>query len=109
MKQKQLALRLKGLYYRASGSPLEVDLSRKYGIVRRVREFHQARDLPGLPDAELGGLYVIGTNRHESLRVNRQLRGRAALPVFRAVPKEAVERHLDRISLDTGRSLYIII
>jgi preprotein translocase subunit SecA len=26
---------------------------------------------------ELGGLYVIGTNRHESLRVDRQLRGRA--------------------------------
>jgi preprotein translocase subunit SecA len=25
----------------------------------------------------LGGLYVIGTNRHESLRVDRQLRGRA--------------------------------
>jgi preprotein translocase subunit SecA len=27
--------------------------------------------------AALGGLYVIGTNRHESLRVDRQLRGRA--------------------------------
>jgi preprotein translocase subunit SecA len=27
--------------------------------------------------AELGGLYVIGTNRHESRRVDRQLRGRA--------------------------------
>jgi len=27
--------------------------------------------------ADLGGLYVIGTNRHESLRVDRQLRGRA--------------------------------
>jgi len=26
---------------------------------------------------ELGGLYVIGTNRHESLRVDQQLRGRA--------------------------------
>jgi preprotein translocase subunit SecA len=26
---------------------------------------------------ELGGLYVIGTNRHESLRVDHQLRGRA--------------------------------
>jgi preprotein translocase subunit SecA len=26
---------------------------------------------------ELGGLYVIGTNRHESLRIDRQLRGRA--------------------------------
>jgi len=25
----------------------------------------------------LGGLYVIGTNRHESLRIDRQLRGRA--------------------------------
>ena len=27
--------------------------------------------------AELGGLYVIGTNRHESIRIDRQLRGRA--------------------------------
>ncbi len=26
---------------------------------------------------ELGGLHVIGTNRHESLRIDRQLRGRA--------------------------------
>lgn len=26
---------------------------------------------------ELGGLYVIGTNRHESLRIDQQLRGRA--------------------------------
>ncbi len=30
---------------------------------------------PGL--AELGGLYVIGTNRHESRRIDNQLRGRA--------------------------------
>jgi len=27
--------------------------------------------------ASLGGLYVIGTNRHESLRIDQQLRGRA--------------------------------
>jgi preprotein translocase subunit SecA len=27
--------------------------------------------------AALGGLYVIGTNRHESLRIDRQLRGRS--------------------------------
>jgi preprotein translocase subunit SecA len=27
--------------------------------------------------AALGGLYVVGTNRHESLRIDRQLRGRA--------------------------------
>jgi preprotein translocase subunit SecA len=27
--------------------------------------------------AELGGLYVIGTNRHESVRIDNQLRGRA--------------------------------
>jgi len=29
------------------------------------------------PVVALGGLYVIGTNRHESLRIDRQLRGRA--------------------------------
>jgi preprotein translocase subunit SecA len=27
--------------------------------------------------ASLGGLYVVGTNRHESVRIDRQLRGRA--------------------------------
>ena len=27
--------------------------------------------------AELGGLYVIGTNKHESRRIDNQLRGRA--------------------------------
>ncbi len=31
---------------------------------------------PGVP--ELGGLYVIGTERHESRRIDRQLRGRCA-------------------------------
>lgn len=39
-------------------------------------------DAPGAQDesdsvAALGGLYVIGTNRHESLRIDNQLRGRA--------------------------------
>ena len=32
---------------------------------------------PGSNPGELGGLYVIGTNRHESRRVDQQLRGRA--------------------------------
>jgi preprotein translocase subunit SecA len=32
---------------------------------------------PGPGVAELGGLYVIGTNRHESRRIDNQLRGRA--------------------------------
>jgi preprotein translocase subunit SecA len=31
----------------------------------------------GVGVAELGGLHVIGTNRHESSRIDRQLRGRA--------------------------------
>src|SRR5205823_4181232 len=31
---------------------------------------------PGVP--ELGGLYVLGTERHESRRIDRQLRGRCA-------------------------------
>ena len=35
-------------------------------------------DIPlGKGVAELGGLYVIGTNRHESRRIDNQLRGRA--------------------------------
>ncbi len=36
-------------------------------------------DIPlgGLPVRELGGLYVIGTNKHEARRIDNQLRGRA--------------------------------
>ncbi|MEN6310565.1 MAG: accessory Sec system translocase SecA2 [Acidobacteriota bacterium] len=48
----------------------------------------------------LGGLYVIGTNRHESLRIDRQLRGRAgrqgdpgASRFFISLEDEIFERH----------------
>jgi preprotein translocase subunit SecA len=48
----------------------------------------------------LGGLYVIGTNRHESLRIDQQLRGRAgrqgdpgASRFFISLGDEIFERH----------------
>jgi preprotein translocase subunit SecA len=48
----------------------------------------------------LGGLYVIGTNRHESLRIDRQLRGRAGRQgdpggsrFFISLEDEMFERH----------------
>lgn len=48
----------------------------------------------------LGGLYVIGTNRHESLRIDRQLRGRAGRQgdpgtsrFFISLEDEIFERH----------------
>ena len=58
------------------------------GIVAHAGEFGavtistnmagRGTDIPlGKGVAELGGLYVIGTNRHESRRIDNQLRGRA--------------------------------
>ena len=50
--------------------------------------------------AGLGGLYVIGTNRHESRRIDRQLRGRAGRQgdpgssrLFISLEDEIFERH----------------
>jgi preprotein translocase subunit SecA len=61
---------------------------REAGIIARAGELGavtistnmagRGTDIPlGKGVAELGGLYVIGTNRHESRRIDNQLRGRA--------------------------------
>ena len=54
-------------------------------VIQKLREVYQAiiKDYEVLTDAEhdevisIGGLHVIGTERHESRRVDNQLRGRA--------------------------------
>jgi preprotein translocase subunit SecA len=67
--------------------------------------------------AELGGLYVIGTNRHESRRIDNQLRGRAGrrdfwrfggFDPFREYIKRVdalFQELLDAIDLETTRCL----
>ncbi|MCK7460859.1 MAG: hypothetical protein MZU84_01675 [Sphingobacterium sp.] len=62
-----------------AGAPGRGDHLDQHG---RPRHGHQARRARtrrerGQTVAALGGLYVIGTNRHESLRIDGQLRGRA--------------------------------
>jgi preprotein translocase subunit SecA len=42
-----------------------------------VREYTQVCEAEGNKVRELGGLYVLGTERHESRRIDNQLRGRA--------------------------------
>ena len=42
-----------------------------------VREFTQVCEAEGAKVRELGGLHVLGTERHESRRIDNQLRGRA--------------------------------
>ena len=42
-----------------------------------VTEPRQTTDAEGKPVTEMGGLHIIGSERHESRRIDRQLRGRA--------------------------------
>ncbi len=44
---------------------------------RGVTEPRQTTDAEGKPITEMGGLHIIGSERHESRRIDRQLRGRA--------------------------------
>ncbi|MCK7461680.1 MAG: hypothetical protein MZU84_06270 [Sphingobacterium sp.] len=64
-----------------AGAPGRGDHLDQHG---RPRHGHQARRAGRATSATavaaLGGLYVIGTNRHESLRIDDQLRGRAGPP-----------------------------
>ena len=69
---------------------------------------------------EAGGLAIVGTERHESRRVDRQLRGRAGRqgdpgssqffvsfedPLMRLYPSERIIRMMDRMGMKEGESL----
>jgi preprotein translocase subunit SecA len=58
----------------AEGSSPEDDPQRFEDLIRKYRE--QCND-EGEKVRQLGGLYVLGTERHESRRIDNQLRGRA--------------------------------
>ncbi len=58
----------------ASGSTPEAE-PEQYAVL--VKQFKEQCDEEGATVRELGGLYVLGTERHESRRIDNQLRGRA--------------------------------
>ncbi len=58
-------------------APQEVlDLRKQY--VEYLNNFKKETDVEHAKVMELGGLHIIGTERHESRRIDNQLRGRAA-------------------------------
>ncbi|AFY78414.1 preprotein translocase, SecA subunit [Pleurocapsa sp. PCC 7327] len=56
--------------------PVIQKLREAYKLIRREYEEYTSREHDEV--VELGGLHVIGTERHESRRIDNQLRGRAA-------------------------------
>ena len=69
----------------------------------------------------LGGLYIIGSERHESRRIDNQLRGRAGRqgdpgtsrfyislddPLMRLFAKEGMKELLGRLGMNTGEALH---
>jgi preprotein translocase subunit SecA len=55
---------------------LAQDIVQKYPTV--TRDMLEGRSLESLEILDLGGLYVLGTERHEARRIDNQLRGRSA-------------------------------
>ena len=52
-RHRRLRLKLVEAFNKASGVPVEVDLGRKFGTVRRIHEFRRTRGLDRLSDGEL--------------------------------------------------------
>ena len=93
MKKDNVRLKLAQAFNRASGIPVEVDLSKKRGFVRRVHEFHGARDLAGFQDAELSRLAAA------SRRANPPDPDEMAAEVF-ALVFEAARRAIGLVTHD---------
>ncbi len=60
----------------AQGLDLESDEGRE-ALAKLTEEFERACTAEGDKVRELGGLYVLGSERHESRRIDNQLRGRS--------------------------------
>lgn len=69
---------------------------------------------------ELGGLYIIGTERHESRRIDNQLRGRSGRqgdpgtsqfylsledPLLRIFGSDKIKNIMDKLGLDDGEHI----
>ncbi|WP_426573358.1 preprotein translocase subunit SecA [Aquihabitans sp. McL0605] len=61
---------------RAEGIDVESDEGRKL-VSERTAKYKVETDAEGDKVRELGGLYVLGTERHDSRRIDNQLRGRS--------------------------------
>jgi preprotein translocase subunit SecA len=61
---------------RADGVDLDTEEGHEL-LVQRTAEYDATTKAEGAKVRELGGLYVLGTERHESRRIDNQLRGRA--------------------------------
>ncbi len=98
MKQMNFAPKLKEAYNRAGGIPIEVDLSKKRRLVRRIHEFYGARNLAGQPDA---GLAAQAAEARAALRSGAAARSsnRAIVEVFGLV-FEAARRALGLVTHD---------
>src|SRR5438128_7012553 len=64
--------RLKGKY----ASRLDVPEAEWKGLVAEIEQREKMRE-EGRKVAEMGGLHIVGTERHEARRIDNQLRGRA--------------------------------
>jgi preprotein translocase subunit SecA len=87
---------------------------------RAVEEARQTTDEAHRKVVELGGLHIIGTERHESRRVDNQLRGRAGRQgdpgssrfylsleddLLRIFGSERIQRIMDRLGMEEGEPI----
>jgi preprotein translocase subunit SecA len=91
----RLGLKLREAYNKASGIPVEVDLSKKRITVRRIHAFRHAKKLESISDAGLGTMAAeIGDTLKSGFRADR-----AAVEVF-ALVFEAARRALGVVPHD---------
>src|SRR5205814_1655400 len=97
---------------------------KREGIIHSVlnAKYHQqeAEIVAGAGVAEIGGLHVIGTERHEARRIDRQLRGRCARQgdpgsshffigleddLMRLFGSDRIVKYMERMGLEEGQEL----
>jgi preprotein translocase subunit SecA len=74
-----LRLRLREAYFRASGIPVQVDLSKERRIVRRIHDFRRAASLADAPDA---GIARLSGEIRDRLRPGGQAKSSPAVRAF---------------------------
>ncbi|TCJ19440.1 preprotein translocase subunit SecA [Rubrobacter taiwanensis] len=97
---------------------LAAGIMQKYPTI--TREMLEGRSLESLEVVSLGGLYVLGTERHESRRIDNQLRGRSGRQgdpgesrfylsfeddLLRLFGGDRMQRMVDRIGLEEGDAI----
>ena len=93
---------------------------RKLGLAPGMPDYdeHLQKVLPGLEERidaqrdqvlELGGLYILGTERHESRRIDNQLRGRAGRQGDTGESRFFLSAQDDLVRLFAGERIYKIL